>query len=147
MFRILTFSLGLVLTASTIAHSQERVGTSCADCPDYKGAFSIENSTGVTIPYDYKWGSEGPWKRVSLRSGHTETHSYPLGANRSGRAPTPYVRFDRIGGDGRFTPKEYRMGFYAVGYAGFGANANNTQPKKYYFQYAPDGKTLDINAR
>ena len=146
MFKIFAFPLALALTTPMVAPSQEHIGTSCADCPNYSGAFSIENETGVTVPYDYKWG-DGPWKRMSLRSGHTERHSYPLGEDRRARVPTPYVRFDRIGGDGRYTPKEYRMEFYAIGYGGFGAKTNNTEPKKYYFKYAADGKNLDILAR
>jgi hypothetical protein len=141
------FRLALVLTASLIARGQERVGTSCADCPNYSGAFSIENETGVTIRYQVKWGDQHPWKPITLNSGHIETHSYPLGENRNGRAPTPYVRFDKIGGDGKFTPQEFRMEFYAVGYAGYGARTNNTGPKKYYFKYAPDGRMLDLRAR
>ena len=110
-------TLALLLTTPLITRAQERVGTSCADCPNYSGAFSIENPTGVTIPYEYRWGN-GPWRHMSLQSGHTETHSYPLGGNRNASVPTPYVRFDRIGGDGQFTPKEYHMGFYAMGRAG-----------------------------
>jgi hypothetical protein len=141
------FPLTLVLTTPTIARSQEHVGTSCADCPNYSGAFSIENQTGVTIRYEVRWGETHPWKPISLSSGSIETHSYPLGEHRNAKVPTPYVRFDRIGGDGRFTPKEYRMGFYAVGYAGFGPHTNNTQPKRYFFKYAADGKSLDILAR
>jgi len=137
-------SLALVITTAIAAGSQERVGTSCADCPSNSGAFSIENQTGVTVNYQVKWGESRPWKSISLASGRVETHSYPL---ENGKAPTPYVRFDRIGGDGAFTPKEYRMGFYSIGYAGFGARANNSGPKKYFFKYGPDGKTLDILAR
>ena len=141
-----TATLALLLTTHLIASAQERVGTSCADCPNYSGAFSIENPTGVTIPYEYRWGN-GPWKHMSLLSGHTETHRYPLGDNKNAKVPTPYVRFDRIGGDAHFTPQEYQMHFYAIGYGGYGAGANNTEPKKYYFKYADDHKTLDILAR
>jgi hypothetical protein len=141
-----TATLALLLKIPLIACAQENVGTSCADCPNYSGAFLIENPTGVAIPYEYKWGN-GPWKHMSLPSGRTETHSYPLGGNRNGRAPTPYIRFDRIGGDGHFTAREYRMAFYAIGYGGYGAQAHTTQPKKYYFKYADDHRTLDILAR
>jgi hypothetical protein len=137
-------SLALVMTSAIAARSQERVGTSCADCPNRSGAFSIENQTGVTISYQVKWGESHPWKSITLASGRVETHSYPL---ENGKALTPYVRFDRIGGDGAFTPKEYRMGFYAIGYAGFGAKPNNSSPKKYFFKFAADNKTLDILAR
>jgi hypothetical protein len=38
------------------------------------------------------------------------------------------------------------MEFYRVGYGGYGANANNTEPKKYVFKFSADGKRLDINA-
>jgi len=147
MMKIFVFPLALVLTTVSIARSQERVGTSRADLPSSRGAFSIENATGVTIPYQVKWGENGQWKPISLRSGHTETHSYPLAVDRNATAPRPFVRFDRIGGDGRFTAKEYYMQFHRVGYAGFGPNTNNTEPKKYYFKYAADGKSLDILAR
>lgn len=146
MKTLVTATLALLLTTPLITHAQERVGTSCADCPNYRGAFSIQNATGVTIPYQYRWGN-GPWKRMSLQSGHTETHSYPLGANRNASVPTPYVRFDRIGGDGQFTSREYHMGFYAIGYGGYGSRTQNTEPKKYYFKYANDHRTLDILAR
>ena len=145
--KIFVLTLALVLTTVTIASSQERVGTSRADLPSSRGAFSIEIPTGVTIPYQVKWGENGQWKSISLRSGHTETHSYPLGEERNATAPRPFVRFDRIGGDSRYTEKEYHMQFYRVGYAGFGPNTNNTEPKKYYFKYAADGKSLDILAR
>jgi hypothetical protein len=138
-------SLALVSTAPMIARGQ--VGTSCADCPNYSGAFSIENQTGVTVPYQVRWGNKHPWQNISLASGRIETHRYPLGDNKNAKVPTPYVRFDSIGGDGRFTAKEYRMEFYAVGYAGYGPQANTVQPKRYFFKYAADGKSLDIKAR
>jgi len=35
-----------------------QVGTSCADCPNYSGAYSIENTTGTTIHYQYRWGDK-----------------------------------------------------------------------------------------
>lgn len=145
---VLMFALPLafVLATSPIAQSGENVGTSCADCPNYSGAFSITNQTGVTIPYQYRWGNKHPWKSISLGSGRIETHTYPLGEDRNAKVPLPYVRFDRIGGDGRFTAQEYRMEFHAVGYAGFGPKANTTQPKKYFFKYAADGRSLDILA-
>ena len=143
---IFAFLLALVLSTATNIRSQERIGTSCADCPNYSGAFSIENQTGVTIRYQVRWGSNHQWKHISLSSGHIETHSYPLGEDRNANLPTPYVRFDMIGGDGRFTPKEYRMKFHAVGYAGFGPKINTTQPKRYFFKYAVDGKNLDLLA-
>jgi hypothetical protein len=51
---------------------------------------------------------------MALQSEHVMTHRYPLGEDRHARAPTIYVRFDRIGGDNAVTAQEYRMEFYAV---------------------------------
>src|SRR4051794_5423748 len=138
----LAFALGLT---APIAARSENIGTSCADCPNYNGAFSLENSSGVPINYLVRWGNKHQWQRMSLASGHVKTHSYPMGENRNAQVPTPYVRFDMIGGDQAVTNKEYRMEFYAVGYAGFGPNVNRTQPKRYAFKYS--GRNLDIVAR
>lgn len=140
-------AVALALTSPIVAGGQERVGTSCADCPNYSGAFSVENQTGVTIRYQVRWGSEHAWKSIALASGHIETHSYPLGEDPHGKAPAPYVRFDRVAGDGAVTPKEYHMRFHAVGYAGFGPTTNRAEPKRYFFKFAADGRTLDIFAR
>jgi hypothetical protein len=125
--------------------AQEHVGTSQADLPSYRGAYSIENKTGVTIPYEYRWGNKGEWKKMSLRSGAIETHSCPLGQD--GKAPIPYVRFDRIGGDSSVTIKEYRMKFHAVGYAGYGPRENKAEPMRYVFRYAANGRDLDLNVK
>lgn len=133
------------LLALVSVAAQEHVGTSQADLPTYRGAYSIENTTGVTIPYEYRWGNKGEWKKMSLRSGHTETHWYPLGQD--GKAPIPYVRFDRIGGDNAVTSKEYKMQFRAIGYAGYGPRENKTEPMRYVFRYAPNGRDLDLNTK
>jgi hypothetical protein len=138
-------SLALALTAP--AALAEQIGTSCADCPNYNGAYSIENTTGVTIRYQYRWGSKRPWKKMTLASGYIETHSYPLGEDRRAKVPTPYVKFDSYGGDAGYQKKEYRMQFHAVGYAGYGPTVDRTQPKRYVFRYAANGKDLDIKAK
>jgi hypothetical protein len=138
-------SLALALTAS--AAPAEQLASSCADCPSYRGAYSIENATNVTINYQYRWGTSNAWKSAKLRSGMTDTHSYPIGESRNGKAPIPYVRFDRIGGDTVYQKREYEMDFHAVGYAGYGPKVNRTQPKRYVFRYASDGRHLDIKAK
>ena len=143
--RIAAAFLALALTAP--AALAEQVGTSCADCPSYSGAYSIENTTGVTINYQIRWGDNHPWQSIALRSGTIETHSYPLGSDPHAQVPTPYVRFDHIGGDRAVELKEYKMEFYAIGYAGYGPQANKTEPKRYVFLYAADGKHLDIKAK
>lgn len=73
---------------------------------------------------------------------HTD---YPLGQD--GKAPIPYVQFDRVGGDNAVTFKEYRMQFRAVGYAGYGPRENKTEPMRYVFRYAPNGRDLDLNTK
>lgn len=139
-------AFGIATAIPAIANAGS-IGTSCADCPNYSGAFSISNDTGQMIKYQYRWGNQHPWKRMTLATGHVETHSYPLGEDSHARVPTPYVRFDNLANDGRVTPKEYRMHFYAIGYPGYGAKANKTEPKRYVFRYAPDGKHLDLFAK
>lgn len=146
IYPILLFGgLGLT-TLNTVGLRAEEIGTSCADCPNYSGAFSIRNDTGQTIKYQYRWGNTHDWKRMTLASGHIETHSYPLGENPHAQVPTPYVRFDDTANDGRTTFREYKIGFFAVGYAGYGPTVNRTQPKRYVFRYDRALKHLDLKA-
>jgi hypothetical protein len=140
---IWTGALALALAFPVVAQS-EPLGTSCADCPSYSGAFSIENKSRVSIYYQYRWGNKHPWKSTSLGSGRVNTHSYPLGSDKNAKAPSPFVKFDRIGGDTVYTGKVYDMDFHAVGYSGYGAKKNTTKPKRYYFEYAADRKHLKL---
>jgi hypothetical protein len=133
-------TLTILLAIPAVANAQA-VGTSCADCASLRAEFSIENKTGVTIHYEVKWGNH-EWKPVTLRSGYTETHSYPLDNN--GKAPSPYVRYDKIGGDNAITLQEFHVTFFAVGYAGYGPKANTARAKRYYFEYAADHRTLTL---
>ncbi len=145
--RVLLISvLGLAGLVSPSATRAESIGTSCADCPSYSGAFSIRNGTGQLIKYEYRWGTNHPWQSMALRSGLTETHSYPLGDNPNGKVPAPYVRFDNTANDGRTTWTEVHMRFHAIGYAGFGPNVNRAQPLRYHFQYSPDLRHLSLVA-
>ncbi len=149
-------ALSLIVAAATAclaAHARaeggndEKLGISCADCPNYSGAFSIENTTGAVVNYQYRWGNQHPWKRMSLASGRIETHKYPLGEGPNRKVPTPYVRFDRIGGDSAVTMQEYRMKFHAVGYPGFGPSKQVTEPERYVFRYAANGHDLDLKTK
>jgi hypothetical protein len=124
-----------------------QIGTSCEDCPNYSGAYSIENATGITIQYQYRWGNKHEWKTMTLANGRIMKHSYSLGGDPHKQVPTPYVRFDRIGGDSNVTIQEYRIQFHAVGYAGYGAPQNKTEPKRYVFTFASNGQDLILNAK
>lgn len=136
-------ALALALLAPLTSHA-ESIGTSCEDCPNYRGAFSIRNDTGRVMHYQYRWGDRQDWRRMALDTGRIETHSYPLGENPHARVPTPFVRFDDTGGDGRVTWREYRIQFHATGYAGFGPVTNRTEPERYAFRYSSDGRHLDL---
>jgi len=146
LFLALVLTSPLALTNPPAAHSQQ-VGTYTSDEPSYRAAFSIENNTGATIHYQVKWGKKHAWKSITLPSGSVENHTYPLGSDPTAKAPAPYVRFDKIAGDGNYTPQQYHMRFHATGYAGYGGQPNDTQPKRYFFQYGADGRSLDLFTR
>lgn len=146
-FQLFFGSMMAALIALMPMAAQAQIGTSCADCPNYSGAYSIENATGITIRYQYRWGNKQEWKEMTLRSGAVEIHYYPLGEDPKKMVPTPYIRFDRIGGDNQVTIQEYRMQFYAVGYAGYGPRQNKTEPKRYIFRFAANGRDLELKAK
>lgn len=145
-FRTLGFCALVLALTPIAARGGENIGTSCEDCPNYRGAFSIRNDTGQVIHYQYRWGDRHDWKRMTLDTGHIETHSYPLGENPHAPVPTPFVRFDNTGGDGQVTWREFRIQFHATGYAGYGPAVNRTEPMHYAFRYASDGRHLDLKA-
>lgn len=87
-----------ILLASFAASSAaiaDDASTSCADCPQTNGEFTIKNNTSMTINYKVKWGEKGDWSKanqLTLTPGQTERHSHGLDGN--GRAPTPRIRLD-----------------------------------------------------
>lgn len=145
LFLTATLLTGPVAATRAEGH-REQIATSCEDCPSYSGAFSITNETGVPIKYQVRWGDHSKWGRIILQTGHVETHRYPLGADPATRVPTPFVRFDDVGGDKEVSFHEVRMQFHAVGYAGYGPKANTTEPKHYHFTYLGDGRHLDLQS-
>ena len=84
---------------------------------------------------------------MALASGMTETHTFPMGEDRNRKLPTPYIRFDRVGGDKTVTFQEYKMQFHAVGYAGYGPATNKAEPMRYIFRYAPNGHDMDLKVK
>jgi hypothetical protein len=135
-------ALGLCTAGVGAARAYPDVGKSQADLPNLQGEFAISNPTGMPIHYYVRWGNE-PWKPITLRSGYTQWHWYPLDSN--GRAPIPYVMFDGVANNHSRISR--RMEFYAVGYPGYGPGPNLTQAKEYYFQYSPSGDSLELHAR
>lgn len=94
---------------------------------------TIENGTTSTIPYQFRWGSDGEWEDHTLYPGEYANHAYPL--DDDGNAPTPYIRFD----NGHGTVVEYRLNFYASDSWGF------HRGKLYGFEWY--GSYLDLRTR
>jgi hypothetical protein len=142
---ITAMGLALVVLGAVFAPLGAQTETICEDCPSYSGEYSIENTTGGTINYQYRWGSNHQWKRMALASGSVETHSYPLGDSPYTKVPTPYVRFDNFCGNNNVTWTQYRMEFYALRHGGYGAPKNKTRPKPYFFVW--NGQNLDLKSK
>ncbi len=145
MPRHLIATLALVLTVGVPATAAEKVGTSTADAPNLQGEFVVHNPTSITLNYQVKWGSKGEWKSYSVRPGYERRHWHPLDSNN--KAPTPSVRYDNEGGDGKVTHTEVRMKFGKVGYAGYGPKGYANEAWHYEFMYRTDGKRLDLNEK
>jgi hypothetical protein len=96
----------------------------------------IRNPTHGPVNYQVRWGQDGEWRAYSLGAGRYRYHYVPL--SETGRAPAPYIVFDWVLGDGMYSPKQYRLGFYAAASPGY------AQGKKYVFRPSPDGNYLDL---
>lgn len=106
----------------------------------YEGAFSIKNDTGITLYYYVRWGDDGVWKLKRLDSGQALRHRHTL--DWKNQAPSPSVKFDRIGGDNRTSLQIQKMGFYKVVAPGFDPMNRNTKSKRYVFRFAANGRDL-----
>ena len=106
-------AIAALITLVPIAAPAEEIGVSRADLPNYNGEYSLENATGTTIHYQWRWGSKA-WTNATLAKGEVDTYSLPLGGDPHKRLPIPYVRFDRTGGDNQVTWREYKVEFHAV---------------------------------
>jgi hypothetical protein len=129
----------LVIISTPSAHAGE-AGVSCADCPSYRASFSIENELGYSDPnlpaqYEVRWGNKGNWKIFYVYPGRGKEHYYPLGEDPRGKVPQPYIRFKFEDGQPHTV---HKLNFYAVGYAGYGAQKNMTRPKPYSFRLIYD---------
>jgi hypothetical protein len=128
--------------AAPTTASSEPQGSVCSDCAVLYAAFSIANNTGLTVPYQVKWGKNGKWRTVYLANGYVETHTYPL--NRKGRAPQPYVRIDAVAGDSQDSWVTYKLDFMAIGYTGYNSSDDEGEPMPYAIQYSRDGLLVSI---
>lgn len=117
------------------------IGTGKAEAQTgYEGAFSIKNDTGITLYYYTRWGDNGEWKLRTLDSGRVLRYRHNL--DWKNEAPTPYVKFDRIGGDYGKTWQTQEMDFYKIVAPGLDPGNRNTQSKRYVFRFAANGRDL-----
>jgi hypothetical protein len=140
---VCVIALAFAQTIATTAHS-EQIATSCADCPSYRGEFSLENKTGVAIKYQIKWGNS-QWKSFTVPDGKLMSHWHPLDGN--DKAPSPLLRFDRFADGASVTNHVVDMDFYKVGSGGYGTSSRKSAEKKYVFKFAADNKTLLVTAK
>jgi hypothetical protein len=136
-------AMAISISAMSAAHAQaEPQGSTCSDCASFVGAYSIENKTGLTITYQYRWGDNAPWKTVVAEDHTRHTIKYPLGTNSATAVPRPSVRFDsrRCQGHtcvGATIWKQYVMNFHALelnpGYVTSGTRYKKGKPERYKF--------------
>lgn len=140
--RIIVLGLSAVVLSASVPRSAQASLTVVpkADASGAVGMFSVHNPTRATIAYQVRWGSDSAWERHTLAPGKALRHWYKLDNN--DRAPAPYVRFDNTGGDGRVTPTTYHMKFRKIVTRG-----ELAAPKEYAFEYATDGRHLDLRER
>ena len=138
---VLAVTLGFAAFAAAPSASAEEMGSTCADCPTYKGKYSVENTALFTIEYQYRWGKDQEWRTVVLSSGARKTHSKFLGYDSEERIPRPYVRWRKTNGD---WSQVHKMNFFAVvadpGYGG----KKKGQPFRYLLTYTGDFQAIDL---
>jgi hypothetical protein len=137
---IIVLGLSTVVVSASVLPQPVQASLTVVPKEDASGAvgmFSVRNPTGATIRYSVRWGSDGDWERHTLAPGQASRHWYKL--DRNDRAPAPYVRFDNTGGDGRVTFTTYHMKFRKVV-----SRDGRAVPKQYVFEYAADGRHLNL---
>lgn len=130
----ISLAVAVMLLAQIAAQAQ-------VSCGFPRAAFSIENNTGVTIIYYVRWGNESRWEKKTLKSGTVNTH-WSLIDPFMVVPRTPYVKFDRIGGDDDFTAKEHWLRTNTIDPI-CSTKPNKGEPKPYVFRYSANG--VDIN--
>jgi len=133
----ISLAMAVMLLAQIAAQAQ-------VSCGFDRAAFSIENRTGVTLIYYVRWGNNSQWEKKTLKSGYVNTH-WSLVDGIMGTSPTPYVKFDRIGGDGNFTAKEHRLKTYTIDPI-CSKRPKRGEPKHYVFRYSENGADLNLYA-
>lgn len=141
---LLTAAVVAVAALLPSARGGEPTGTVTSDAPNLRGEFVVHNPTDIPVHYQIKWGQGGQWKSFTVKPGYEYKHWHALNGN---KAPTPYVRFDNEGGDGKVTNTELHVKFGRVGYAGYGPVGNVDEAWHYEFKFRKDGRHLDLNER
>jgi hypothetical protein len=133
---------GVSALMSATAARAEPLGSTCSDCAFFRGEYSVENHTGITLAYQFRWGPSAAWRTVVLNDGERKTHTYHLGDDPTVAVPTPYVRFDSrvCGGSSCNGPTVWgqrKMHFSAVmknpGFTSAGTPIKRGKPTRYVF--------------
>ena len=122
----------------------ETYGSTTSDAASLVGEFIVNNPSNTTIKYQVKWGNNGTWQKFQLAPHRERKHSHPL---KDDRAPTPYLRFDDVGGDGKTTFDQIHMEFGKVGYSGYNSKGYINEAIRYDFKYQADGRHIDLVQR
>lgn len=105
---------------------------------NYFGAFRVSNPTDTKINYEVKWGADGEWKPYSVEPGYYYQHTWEYEFANQNSSPTPYIRYDYVGGNGQFDEQVYKLEPYAV------TTKNSEYAKRYYFEYSSDGRIIKV---
>lgn len=104
---------------------------------NYYDSFRVTNPTDTKINYEVKWGADGEWKPYSVEPGYYYQHTWEYEFANQGSSPTPYIRYDNIGGNDRFDEQIYKLEPRAV-------PSKESDGKRYYFEYASDGRLIKL---
>lgn len=105
--------------------------------------FSIQNNTGLIVPYYTKWKENDAWQKTVIKSGKAWNHWY-TGSLEDIPDGYPKIRFDYIVDDKQFTPKINKLNTY-LRYLGEGVKPDRERDaREYHFGYNSRTQILDL---
>jgi hypothetical protein len=131
-FRVSTIAaLALVCAAASQAEAAKN-----RPVRERLGGVVIMNPTENPIYFQMRLGTENEWTDYVVESNQNLQIAFEL--DRDGLVSTPYMRFDRVGGDDRLSWQEYELDFYEIEYE------DDMTGFRYEFQYSDSGKLIDL---
>src|SRR5262249_32554502 len=86
---------------------------------------TIQNPTSRPIHYEFRWGQDAAWTRITVPAYDSWRHWYEYKFPNQNSSPPPYIRFDAGGGAG--ISREYHLRAHAA------PNTHERWGKKYSF--------------